>query len=160
MTVALGIDPGLSGALVCVRGTEVLTCLDLPVEQGTGTRQRLSAPVLAHHLRELLTAHGPCHAALEAVAARPGNGVSSMFGFGRSLGAIEGVLAALGIPATYYTPATWKRRYGLLGCPKDASRTRALELYPGAAGWLTRKKDHGRADALLLAHLWLSGNRG
>lgn len=155
-STVIGIDPGLSGALVCIRGAEVLACHDLPVESGVGRRNRLSAPVLTHHLRELLTAHGPCRAALEAVSAMPGQGVSSMFSFGRSLGAVEGVLAALGIAVTYYTPAVWKRSYGLSGRPKDASRTRALELFPSAAGLLTRKKDHGRAEALLLAHLLLS----
>ena len=66
---------------------------------------------------------------------------------------MEGILAALGVPTTYHSPSVWKRRYGLLGRPKDASRTRALELFPAAAGWLTRKLDHGRAEALLLAHL-------
>lgn len=155
----IGIDPGLSGALVCIRGVEVLACHDLPIESGVGRRNRLSAPVLAHHLRELTAAHGPCLAALEAVAAMPGQGVTSMFSFGRTLGAVEGVLAALGIAVTYYTPAVWKRAYGLSGRPKDASRTRALELFPQAAGLLTRKKDHGRAEALLLAHLLLTSGK-
>lgn len=150
--IVIGIDPGVTGALACVRDGEVLTCLDLPTETGVGNRRRLSVPVLVYRLREILALHGPCVAALESVAARPGQGVSSVFGFGRTLGALEGVLGALEIPVTYYAPSSWKRRYGLLGRPKDASRTKALELFPGAAPWLTRVKDHGRAEAILLAH--------
>ncbi len=155
----IGIDPGLSGALVCIREGTVLACLDTPVEHSTGSRNRLSAPVLAFHVQNLLKLYQPSMAALDSVSAMPGQGVSSMFSFGRSLGAVEGILAALGVATTYYTPSVWKRRYGLLGHPKDASRTRALELFPNAAGWLTRKKDHGRADALLLAHLLLTSGK-
>ena len=149
---AIGIDPGLTGALAFVRAGHVLTCLDMPVETGAGNRRRVSAARLAHLLREQVERHGPCVAALEAVAARPGQGVSSVFSFGRSLGVLEGVLAACAIPVAYYQPTAWKRALGLLGRPKDASLTRALELFPTAAPWLMRKKDHGRADAILLAH--------
>lgn len=155
----IGVDPGISGALVCIREGAVLACIDAPIESGAGNRNRLSAPVLTYHLQNLIKLYQPTGAALEAVSAMPGQGVSSMFSFGRSLGAVEGVLAALGIATTYYAPSAWKRRYGLVGRPKDASRTRALELFPDAAGWLTRKKDHGRADAILLAHLLLTAGK-
>ena len=99
----IGIDPGLSGALVCIREGTVLACLDTPVEHSTGNRNRLSAPVLAFHVQNLIKLYQPNMAALESVSAMPGQGVSSMFSFGRSLGAVEGILAALGV-ATTTTP--------------------------------------------------------
>jgi crossover junction endodeoxyribonuclease RuvC len=158
MTVSavIGIDPGLTGAIVCVRPREVLTCLDMPIETGAANRRRISAPVLVHLLTQLLREYRVDAVALEQVAAMPGQGVSSMFSFGRSLGVVEGAVAALGLEVTYYAPASWKRRYGLTGRTKEASRTRALELYPAAVPWLERKKDHGRADAILLAHTRLT----
>ncbi|MFK0570598.1 hypothetical protein [Endozoicomonas sp.] len=86
---------------------------------------------------------------LEQVHAMPKQGVTSMFNMGRSFGAIEGVISTINLPLTYITPVTWKRRARLIGKEKDVSRTRALELYPAAP--LTRKKDHNRADAILIA---------
>jgi len=72
-----------------------------------------------------------------------------MFRFGQAVGAVEGVLATLSIPVTRVTPQAWKREYRLLGCDKDAARGIAQDLYPGAP--LSRKRDCGRADALLIA---------
>ena len=148
----IGIDPGLTGAVICLRANEVLSCHDMPVEVGTGKRRRVSAPALVHLLNSLIERYQPSAAAIEQVSAQPGNGVSSMFSFGRSLGVLEGAIAALGLEVTYHNPTSWKRRYGLTGRPKDASRAKALELYPKAVPWLKRKKDHGRADAILIAH--------
>ena len=150
--IVLGIDPGLTGAIACVRPHEVLICHDMPIEVGTGKRRRVSAPALVHLMTSLIERFQPHAVAIEQVSARPDQGVASMFAFGRSLGVLEGVVAALGLEVTYHSPAAWKRRYGLTGRPKDASRAKALELYPKAVPWLARKKDHGRADAILLAH--------
>jgi crossover junction endodeoxyribonuclease RuvC len=86
---------------------------------------------------------------LERVSAMPGQGVVSMFSFGRSYGAVEAAVSVLGYPLTYITPAVWKRSAGLIGGEKDASRGRVLDLYPDAG--VTRKKDNGRADAILIA---------
>ena len=152
----LGVDPGLTGALGVVQANRVLACHDMPIEVGTGKRKRVSAAALVHLLAEIVDAYAPSAVALEQVSAMPGQGTSSMFSFGRSLGIVEGVVAALGLGVTYHSPAAWKRRYGLTGRPKDASRAKALELYPKAVPWLKRKKDHGRADAILLAHTRLT----
>jgi len=82
----------------------------------------------------------------------PGQGVSSVFSFGKSAGIIEGILAAEKIPMVLVTPQKWKKRAGIIGKEKDAARTLALQLYPQIASHLDRKKDVGRADALLIAH--------
>jgi crossover junction endodeoxyribonuclease RuvC len=90
---------------------------------------------------------------LEYVSAQPGQGVSSMFNFGKSCGVVEGILGALQIPMILVTSQTWKKRAGLQGKPKDAARTLAQQLYPGAD--LSRKKDIGRADSILIARFGL-----
>ena len=84
----------------------------------------------------------------------PGQGVASMFNFGMGYGIIQGVVSALGIPYELVTPQSWKKRAGLIGKDKDNARTMAQQLYPDAP--LGRKKDIGRADALLIARF---GNR-
>jgi len=92
-------------------------------------------------------------AVVEKVGSMPGQGVASTFRFGRAVGVVDGVLGALGVPTQYVSPAVWKRYFGLLKKPKDASRLIALEWFPNCAAELTRKKDHGRAEALLIG-LW------
>jgi crossover junction endodeoxyribonuclease RuvC len=89
---------------------------------------------------------------IEAVAARPGQGVSSMFRFGEALGVVLGVCGALTLPVQWVRPAQWKRQAGLLGKDKDAARTLATQLHPEVANMLTRKRDIGRADAICIAH--------
>ena len=149
-----GIDPGLSGA-ICIFDVDkgMLTILDMPtveVKSGKTMKRKLSEPMLA----ELLRPHGIEHCALEQVGAMPGQGVSSMFSFGQSYGAIRGVLAGLQIPITMVTPAKWMRDLKLSG-GKDANRQRAAELFPAYAASFTRVKDDGRADSALLAY-WLA----
>jgi crossover junction endodeoxyribonuclease RuvC len=142
-----GIDPGLSGALALYRdGHWVLA--DMPVAGG-GKHHEINGPELCRWLRE----QHPDHAFVEFAAARPGQGVSSMFKFGVVYGATKMALAACGVPYTVVTPAKWKPAVGILkGSDKDASRLRALQLFPDEAVNLARKKDHARADAMLIAY--------
>lgn len=148
-----GIDPGLSGA-ICVFDVDkgMLTILDMPtveVQSGKTMKRRLSEPMLA----ELLRPHGIEHCVLEQVGAMPGQGVTSMFSFGQTYGAIRGVLAGLQIPITLVTPRKWTSDMKVKG-GKDANRQRAAQLFPAYASSFSRVKDDGRADAALLAH-WL-----
>ncbi len=89
-------------------------------------------------------------AIIEKVSARPGEAPSGAFSFGFSSGCISGVLGALRVPVTTVSPVTWKKSMGL-GADKDLSRSRALELFPSVANRLSRKLDHDRAEALLMA---------
>ena len=91
---------------------------------------------------------------LERVSAMPGQGVTSMFNFGESFGIVQGVIAAIGYPLELVRPNVWKRDMGLTK-DKEVSRMKALQLFPEAADSLKRKKDEGRAEALLLG-LWYS----
>lgn len=142
MTIILGVDPGLSGALVFLDPVaDTIAAYDMPTTTDT---------VDAAEVARLIRLYSPSFAVIERVHSMPKQGVASTFSFGQSFGIVRGVVAALNIPIHLITPTVWKRRFGLLSVEKDASRTRAIELWP-ASDAFRRKKDHGRADAALLA---------
>lgn len=142
----IGIDPGLSGAIALLRNGEYAEVWDMPtMGRGSGNKQQVNSAEVARILREC----PPCHAFMELVGAMPGQGVSSMFNFGKAAGAAMGALAALQFPVVEVTPQRWKKEFSLIGKEKDMARTAAQQLMPLAP--LSRKKDCGRADALLLA---------
>jgi len=159
--VIIGIDPGATGALAFLdTNTGVINVQDMPailVQQGMRRVHRVSAALLA----ALIDVHGggPMMAYVEQVASMPNQGVSSVFAFGRAAGIVEGVLAALCIPTIFIPPQTWMRGVGLAGAVKDrkeASRGKACQLYPASAQTFARVKDHGRAEAALIAHFGAS----
>lgn len=152
----IGIDPGLSGAIAFMAddGTliEVYDMPITPVKTQSGKRQNIvTAPALAGMFR----AHNidgvyQTTAFLEHVHALPGQGTVSMFNFGMSYGIVRGVLGALEIPYEIITPKTWQKLAVVQG--KDGGRTKASMLFPTFAQRFQRKKDDGRADAVLIAY--------
>jgi crossover junction endodeoxyribonuclease RuvC len=148
----LGIDPGaVSGGCAIVEfsdgvAPQLIDAIDLPVI-GVKAKQRID--ILA--LRNWIQQHKPDHAFVERGQALPRQGASSGFKYGRGCGAIETVIQLLEIPLTIIEPAQWKRRYQLRGGDKEGGRQRALQLFPAAHALLTRKKDHGRGEAALIA---------
>jgi len=147
----IGIDPGLSGA-VAIISDDSLKVFDMPtmtVDRNGKAKRQVSANELAELLN--LYAGKDCHVYVERVSAMAGQGVTSVFSFGRSFGMIEGILAALKMPVTFVAPATWVKGVGR-GPGKDASRARAMELFPNYEYFFKRVKDDGRADAALIAH--------
>jgi len=153
--VIIGVDPGATGA-IAIYDTEAKTLdiLDMPtvkIRRGQRMVQEVSAPFL---VIDLLTTLGEgrtdVQAWIEKVHAMPGQGVSSMFAFGRCLGIIEGVLAGMRIPMTFVSPAAWTRLMGVTG-GKGGSRKRASELFPQYTHLFARAKDDGRSDAALIA---------
>ena len=88
---------------------------------------------------------------VEHVNAMPGQGVTSMFNFGQTFGAIKGICAAIGLPIFFVRPAKWKKHFELINSSKDASRTKAIEMYPAISDQLSKKKDVNKADAILIA---------
>jgi crossover junction endodeoxyribonuclease RuvC len=149
----LGIDPGLSGAVAVVSTSgnpaTAVEIADMPVIRPAKGKGK--ARVDAVQLAAVLRAMAPTCAIIELVGSRPGEGHAGAFSFGKSAGIVEGVIAALGIPYTLVTPATWK---GALRCPadKELARARASQLLPGAAHHWPLKKHDGRAEAAMLAH--------
>jgi crossover junction endodeoxyribonuclease RuvC len=148
----LGVDPGIRGGLSIVAidangGAPLLVdAIDIPVA-GVGAKERVD--VLA--LRTWILQHAPQHALVERGQAMPKQGASSGFKYGRAIGAIEAVIACCAIPLTIIEPTAWKKFHQLRGSDKEAGRQRALQLFPSAHALLARKKDHGRAEAALIA---------
>jgi crossover junction endodeoxyribonuclease RuvC len=148
----IGIDPGISGAIAAVSdGGVLLWVQDMPVRDA-GKKARKQREIDGAELARILRPHVAdiCCAWVEEVSAMPGQGVSSMFSLGDSRGTIRGVLEALGISVERVAPQRWKRAYGL-DSDKEAARALAIRLYPTRSGELARKRDHGRAEAVLIA---------
>ena len=150
--IFLGIDPGLDGALASI--ASLVTLVDTPTltvaGKGGGHRREYNVHAMATSLCAF--SGGRAFALVELVHAMPGQGVRSMFTMGRGLGVWEGLLAGLGIPFAFVTPQRWKKSLmDGMGQDKDAARLTAIRLFPEVAGQFARKKDHGRADAILIA---------
>jgi len=158
VSFVIGIDPGISGAIsVFSRFPNTLhDVVDMPtleVDSGKTKKRHISASAL----RDILVCYPTAHVVIEKVGAMPGQGVTSMFNFGRSAGIIEGIVVGLKIPHTYVTPQTWTKAVGR-AAGKDASRMRAMELFPAKAELFKRAKDDGRADAALIAYWYITKN--
>lgn len=149
---SIGVDPGLNGAIAVINDTGSLHILDMPtvtVERNNKSKRQVSATELAHIFANFNS--NDTHVYVEKVSAMAGQGVTSVFSFGRSFGMIEGILAANRLPVTFVAPATWVKAIGR-GQGKDASRARAMELFPENQADFKRVKDDGRADAALIAY--------
>lgn len=149
----MGIDPGLSGALAVLNHAgQLVDVIGMPTDP-IGKSRRVSGRSIARWINETLlrcdTTFALCM--VEQVASRPGQGVASMFSFGRSLGAVEGALGALSMPTDYATPQTWKKAFSL-GSDKQESIRKACDLIPALAGRPNPKgPTDGMAEAVLLA---------
>ena len=147
-----GIDPGLSGAIAIYdTSTEELVTHEMPVHvlaRGGKTKREIDR----HTLADILRADRLGHAFIESVSSMPGQGVASMFAFGRAFGIVLGIVAAVGIPETLVASHTWKKRLGVPAA-KHGARARASQLFPAAADQWRLVKHDGRAEAALIA-LW------
>lgn len=152
MRIYIGIDPGASettpGAIAWISEEgEFLECVDLPIVKGQG----LDIPACRSLLLNRLGSQ-PQFATIETQQAMPGQGVSSTFHLGETFGALRAILMGLSIPFQQVRPALWTKAMGIPGkADKDIHREFAMRLFPQAAGDLRFKKNHGRADALLIA---------
>lgn len=157
--IAAAIDIGITGAVAFVDSRGTCAVHDLPtLPDGKDGRRRLDGRGLGELLRNHIPAGEVCVIAFEDVRPRPnpnrGTSIVTEGALMRSRGVVEGVLDCLRLTSRVRVvqPQTWKRHFGLLKAEKDASRTKALQLYPSAAHALQRKKDHNRAESLLIAH--------
>lgn len=154
MRLTFAVDPGLTGAITTLIDGEPGPYLDMPTVEVDGWGE-VDARAVVLFIREQRAAHPGAYvsACIEKVGARPADGGTSAFRFGQTAGKLQAILEVLGIPATRAIPSQWKRHFGLLRTEKDAARLLAIARFPSAARFLARKKDNGRADALLMG-LW------
>ena len=151
----IGIDPGLSGAIAVLDNNKVLKIYDMPVmAEGKKNKRQLNSAQLVNIIKENIKNHDEINVVVEQVNAMPGQGVTSMFNFGQTFGAIKGVCAALNLPIFFIRPSKWKKYFELINSSKDSSRTKAIEMYPSIANQLSKKKDVNKSDAILIARFF------
>ena len=155
----IGIDPGLSGAIAILENNLVLNIFEIPVmSEGKKNKRQLNSALLVNLLKENINNDEEVVVVVEQVNAMPGQGVTSMFNFGQTFGAIKGFCAALELPIYFVRPSKWKKHFELINSSKDASRTKAIEMYPKLSNQLSKKKDVNKSDAILIARFF-SDNR-
>ena len=153
--IIIGIDPGISGALAILEGKRVMKIIDMPVmSEGKKNKRQVNSALLASLIKENTKDYDEIVVVVEQVNAMPGQGVTSMFNFGQTFGAIKGICAALNLPIFFVRPAKWKKHFDLINSSKDASRTKAIEMYPSISDQLSKKKDVNKSDAILIARFY------
>ena len=153
--IIIGIDPGLSGGIAVLDNYKVLDLFDMPVmADGKKNKKQLNSALLAKLIKESISNNSESAVIVEQVNAMPGQGVTSMFNFGQTFGAIKGICATLELPIFFVRPSKWKKHFELINSSKDASRTKAIEMYPHLAEKLSKKKDVNKSDAILIARFY------
>ena len=148
----IGIDPGLNGAIAVLQENRVKEIFDVPVmPEGKKNKRQLNSAQLVKLLKDIVSNNEEVVVIVENVSAMPGQGVTSMFNFGQTFGAIKGICAALGLPIFFVRPAKWKKHFDLINSQKDSSRTKVIQMFPKISSLLKRKKDANKADAILIA---------
>ena len=151
----IGIDPGLSGAIAVMHDKKVMNMYDMPVmAEGKKNKRQLNSSQLVNIIKENINENEETIVVVEQVNAMPGQGVTSMFNFGQTFGAIKGVCAALKLPIFFVRPSKWKKHFELINSSKDASRTKVIEMYPTLSAQLTKKRDVNKSDAVLIAKFY------
>ncbi len=142
MTVIMGIDPGISGAIAFYHTVvSRVAVADMPV---------VGREVNAAELARMIRINQPDFAVLESVHSMPRDGGASAFSFGRNYGDVRGVIGALGVRLYFVTPQKWKKHFSLTS-DKEQSRLRAIRMFPAVAESFKLKKHDGRAEAALIA---------
>ena len=153
--IVVGIDPGLSGAIAILENNKVLNIFDMPVmAEGKKNKRQLNSAQLVNIIKDSTKSDTEIVVVVEQVNAMPGQGVTSMFNFGQTFGAIKGVCAALELPIFFVRPSKWKKHFELINSSKDSSRTKVIEMYPSLSSQLSKKKDVNKSDAILIARFY------
>ena len=150
----IGIDPGISGAICFFENGQILDVIDMPtMTDGKKNKKQVNASQLVNEIKKRIIniPTNRVSVVVEHVTAMPGQGVTSMFNFGQSFGAMKGICAALNLSIFFVRPAKWKKYFSLINSQKDASRTKAIEIFPYFSSNLAKKKDSNKADAILIA---------
>ena len=153
--IIIGIDPGLSGAIAVLENHIVKKIFDMPVmSEGKKNKRQLNSAQLVELIKQNIKNKEETAIVVEQVNAMPGQGVTSMFNFGQTFGAIKGICAALELPIFFVRPSKWKKHFELINASKDSSRTKAIEMYPKLSNQLAKKKDVNKSDAILIARFF------
>jgi len=152
----IGIDPGISGSICFFEDGKILEVIEMPVmtEGKKNKKQVNGAQIYNEFFKRINRKDYEIRVVIEQVSAMPGQGVTSMFNFGQSFGILKGICSAMQLPVFFVRPAKWKKYFNLINSQKDASRTRAIEIFPYFSAQLSKKKDSNKADAILIASFY------
>ena len=152
----IGIDPGISGSICFFEKGRILDVIEMPVmtDGKKNKRQVNGAQIYNEILKRIDISKNEIRVVIEQVSAMPGQGVTSMFNFGQSFGILKGICSAMQLPMFFVRPAKWKKYFNLINSQKDASRTKAIEIFPYFSAQLSKKKDSNKADAILIASFY------
>ena len=155
----IGIDPGINGAICLFKDGKIVDVFDMPkMAVGKKNKSQVNASQIFNEVQKAIEIEGEDKtkviAVIEQVSAMPGQGVTSMFNFGQSFGVLKGIFSAMQIPMDFVSPVKWKKFFNLINTNKDASRTKAIEIYPYFSSKLSKKKDANKADAILISSFY------
>ena len=150
----IGIDPGISGSICFFEDGIIKDVVEMPtMTEGKKNKKQVNGSQIFNEIsfRTKTYEKKNIKVVIEQVSAMPGQGVTSMFNFGQSFGILKGICSAMQLPIYFVRPAKWKKYFNLINSEKDASRTRAIEIFPYFSSNLSKKKDSNKADAILIA---------
>ena len=150
----IGIDPGITGSICFFENGKIIDVVEMPnMTEGKKNKKQVNGAQIYHEisLRIKNLKKEDIKVVIEQVSAMPGQGVTSMFNFGQSFGVLKGLCSAMQLPMYFVRPAKWKKYFNLINSEKDASRTKAIQIFPYISSQLSKKKDANKADAILLA---------
>ena len=140
----IGIDPGISGSICFFENGKIIDVIEMPtMNEGKKNKKQVNGAQIYNELKKRINKNNQTdkiRVVIEKVSAMPGQGVTSMFNFGQSFGILKGICSAMQIPMYFVRPAKWKKYYNLINSEKDASRTRAIEIFPYFSSQLSKKK--------------------
>ena len=153
----IGIDPGISGSICFFQDGKIIDVVEMPtMTEGKKNKKQVNGSQIFNEISARINKldNIDIKVVVEQVSAMPGQGVTSMFNFGQSFGILKGICSAMQLPIYFVRPAKWKKYFNLINSEKDASRTRAIEIFPYFSSHLSRKKDSNKADAILIASFY------
>ena len=150
----IGIDPGITGSICFFEDGKILDVVEMPtMTEGKKNKKQVNGSQIYNEIKKRIEKidKKDIKVIIEQVSAMPGQGVTSMFNFGQSYGILKGMCSAMQLPMYFVRPAKWKKYFNLINSEKDASRTKAIEIFPSFSSQLSKKKDSNKADAILIA---------
>lgn len=140
--IVMGIDPGMTGALAVIAQGKLVAVEPMPTYDGRVDGQEIDT---------MLGEYEPDCVYVENTQPMPKNGSIANYSLGLNTGIVIGAVTSNRFRLVRVRPVDWKRKMGLIGKDKNASRGLARELFPDFADRYRRVRDDGMAEACLIA---------
>ena len=131
--LVIGIDPGINGSICFFDDGKIIDLIEMPsMASGKKNKRQVNGAQIYNEISQKIKNFEKKNikVVIEQVSAMPGQGVTSMFNFGQSFGVLKGICSAMQLSMHFVTPAKWKKYFNLINSQKDASRPKAIEVFP------------------------------